>query len=80
MSVEVSPIQRSLTGRGAQLQGDERYRLQRIVILERHHAFQQQRPLRFSIRYGDMARITTHFVIRARALRRSNNKRRAPEG
>jgi hypothetical protein len=51
MSVEIPPMRRSLTGWGGQLQGDERYLLQRIVILERHYAFQQQRPLRFSIRY-----------------------------
>ena len=43
-------MRRSLTGWGAQLQGDERCLLQRIVILERHDAFQHQQPLRFSIR------------------------------
>jgi len=42
MSVEIPPMRRSFTGWGAQLQGDERYLLQRIVILERHYAFQQQ--------------------------------------
>ena len=51
MSVEIPPMRRSITGWGTQLQGDEQYLLQRIVILERHYAFQQQRPLRFSIRY-----------------------------
>jgi len=51
MSVGIPPMRRSLTGWGAQLQGDEQYLLQRIAILERQYAFQQQRPLRFSIRY-----------------------------
>jgi len=51
MSVEIPPMGRLLTGWGAQLQGDERYLLMKIVILERHYAFQRQRPLRFSIRY-----------------------------
>jgi len=51
MSVESPPMRGLLTGWGGQLQGDERYPLQRIVILERYYAFQQQRPLRFSIRY-----------------------------
>ena len=44
-------MRRSLTGWGGQLQGDERYLLQRIVIPEKPHAFQQQQPLRFSMRY-----------------------------
>ena len=51
MSVEIPPMRRSLTGWDGQLQGDERYLLQRIVILERRYALQQQRPLRFSISY-----------------------------
>jgi len=51
MSVEIPSMQRSITGWGAQLQGDEQYLVQRIVTLERQYAFQQQRPLRFSIRY-----------------------------
>jgi len=51
ISVEIPPMRRLLTGRGAQLQGDERCLLQKIVTLERNDAFQHQRPLRFSIRY-----------------------------
>ena len=68
MSVEIPPMRKSLTGWGGQLQGDEQCLLQRISILERHYAFQQQRPLRFSISVSlsDMSglvRITTHLVM-----------------
>jgi len=80
MSVGIPPVRGLLFGWGAQLQGDERWLLQRIVILERNDAFQQQRPLRPLSDMGGLARFTTHLVMRVRAHWTPNNTRKVPEG
>ena len=49
-NAEIPPTRTLLVGHDVQLQRSEQQVLQRIVILGNYYAFQQQRPLRFSIR------------------------------